>query len=490
MSKKIILVFVICFFFSACHLVFANFNINEVMYDLEGTDTGREWVEIYNNSGADVDLSTFKFFEGNTNHGLTLVQGNKNVNAHGYAVIVSDYAKFKIDWPNFSGTIFDSTFSLSNDGEETLAIKDENLNVVDEFTYNSGMGANGDGNSLQKISGSWIPATPTPGKINESVSTIASQSNSESSSAQNIIAEAKTKVVEEPKIKTSITIKGSALAGMPVEFQGNAFGYSGEKLLYGRYFWNFGDGDSKEVKMNDINAQKFTHIYFYPGEYVVSLEYYLNYYGNAPDAFNKMTIRVTKADIVISRVGDEKDFFVELSNNAEYDIDISNWILSSNGKNFSIPRNTTIRAEKKMIISSKITSFSIYDKNNLKLLSPQGEVVFDYGSSVFVPASNIKTKTITQLQPEMSTNQNQTNKGLAIKPSEISTPTEENQISAESLLPSVISGDSVVKNNQIRVYILAFILTIFVGGSALAVYLIRQKRVVSGAGDDFKILDE
>jgi hypothetical protein len=30
--------------------------INEIMYDLSGSDTGREWIEIYNN-GSDINLS-------------------------------------------------------------------------------------------------------------------------------------------------------------------------------------------------------------------------------------------------------------------------------------------------------------------------------------------------------------------------------------------------------------------------------------------------
>ncbi|MEI8174671.1 MAG: lamin tail domain-containing protein [bacterium] len=489
MSKKIIFLFAISFFFSLGHLAFASFSINEVMYNLnDGSDAGREWIEIYNNSGTAIDLSTFKFFEKNTNHGLTIVQGDKNISAHGYAVIVSDYAKFKIDWPNFSGSVFDSTFSLGNDGE-SLAIKDESLNVVDEFTYNSGMGAMGDGNSLQKISGSWIGATPTPGKINESVSATTSLLNGEISSTQSVVSEVKTKVIEEPKIKTSITVKGVALAGIPIEFQSNALGYSGEKLFYGKYFWNFGDGDSKEIKANDASMYKFTHTYFYPGEYVVSLEYYLNYYGNTPDAFNKITIKVVKADVVISRVGDEQDFFVELSNNTEYDTDISNWKLSSNGKSFSIPRNTTIRSGKKMIISSKITNFSINDKNNLKLLDPQWGVVFDYGSLVIVPVVAVLIKnTAVQSQLEIPIEKEQTNTEV-VKPLDIIPLTEEEQVSDKNLVASVISSD-IVENHPIRSYFLAFILTIFIGGSSLVVYFIRQKKIVLNTGDDFKILDE
>jgi len=162
--KKIILAVAASFFLS--QPVLAQVILNEIMYDLPGADTGREWVEIFNNSDAEADLSSFKFFEADTNHKLKLTQGSANIFPRGYAIIVSDPVKFKIDWPSFSGTIFDSSFSLSNDGE-ILAIKDENFNIIDQSIYNSAMGARGDGKSLQKISGVWIGAMPTPGTENK-----------------------------------------------------------------------------------------------------------------------------------------------------------------------------------------------------------------------------------------------------------------------------------------------------------------------------------
>ena len=96
------------------------------MYDLkDGSDDGREWVEIYNDGNVPVDLSTARFFEADTNHKIKLAQGSASVNAFGYAIIVSNLVKFKTDWPNFNGVIYDSSFSLSNSGE-TLVIKDSN----------------------------------------------------------------------------------------------------------------------------------------------------------------------------------------------------------------------------------------------------------------------------------------------------------------------------------------------------------------------------
>ncbi len=164
MSKKIILILII--FFSLHSTASADVLISEIMYDLSsGSDDSREWVEIYNNSDEEVDLSTFKFFEADTNHKLTLTQGADKIPAKGYAVIVSNAVKFKTDWPSFAGIIFDSAFSLSNSGE-TLALKDGD-EVVDQYTYNSSSGGAGDGKSLQLVNGSWVASIPTPGAENK-----------------------------------------------------------------------------------------------------------------------------------------------------------------------------------------------------------------------------------------------------------------------------------------------------------------------------------
>jgi hypothetical protein len=165
MSKNVVLSLVFSLLIFP-FFAFANVEIAEVMYDLKaGSDGGREWVEIHNNSNTAIDLATFRLLEGDTNHKLKLVQGDEKIVAQGYAVIASDPVKFKTDWPNFGGTIFDSSFSLSNSGE-TIAIKNGDV-VVDQYIYKSSSGGEGDGKSLQKINGTWVAAKPTPGMLNQ-----------------------------------------------------------------------------------------------------------------------------------------------------------------------------------------------------------------------------------------------------------------------------------------------------------------------------------
>ena len=82
-----------------------------------------------------------------------------------HAVIAQDTDTFLSDWPDFSGTLFDSSFSLKNIGE-LIAIRDAELTDVNVVAYMSSWGGKGDGKSLQFFETFWKAASPTPGAPN------------------------------------------------------------------------------------------------------------------------------------------------------------------------------------------------------------------------------------------------------------------------------------------------------------------------------------
>ena len=412
---------------------------------------------------------------------------------------------------SFSGQIFTSSqFSLPNDSLKFNTYKgifsDSSKAIGNSITYDVSLGGN-DGTSLSKIGNIWTSGLPTPGAENETSSTpppaddsnnegdsSSGGSSSDSSTSSSSTTETKTKTITAvSKIKAQITTKALAYVGIPLAFQGMAFGSQGEQLFRGRYFWNFGDGDFREV--NVINTDKFFHTYFYPGEYTVLFEYYPNFFADVPDATDKVIIKVVVPEILISKVGDEKDFFVELSNNTGYDIDISKWILSGNGKSFIIPLNTIIGSKKKIIISSKITNFSVADKNTLKLLNPQGELIFDYSLSL-LPA-----ETVLALPIENTVSSTTRVKSLKSKETVLtqSTPEEINTENIEEINPlenlsASPSLSDVVQEGADNSYIPIIIFFALLATSAGAVYFLRQKKIkkniMSSVGSDFEILDE
>lgn len=144
-----------------------NIVINEIMYDPPGSDPGSEWIEIYNEDDYDVNISCWKFFEGDTNHVLTF-EGSTIILSESYAVISNDGDNFLAKYPDHDGIVIDSTFSLSNNGEY-IALKDCDLNVVDEITFNSSLGGNGNNKTIEKYVDGWGESQSyggTPGSEN------------------------------------------------------------------------------------------------------------------------------------------------------------------------------------------------------------------------------------------------------------------------------------------------------------------------------------
>lgn len=125
--------------------------INEIMYDLSGSDTDREWVEIYNKGSSAIDLSNWRFQEGATKHLLNSYQGGLIINANSYAVIVDKPETFLVDNPGLSGMIIDSSFDLKNDSEALKILESSDAIISsDEITYQSSWGAGGNGSSLER----------------------------------------------------------------------------------------------------------------------------------------------------------------------------------------------------------------------------------------------------------------------------------------------------------------------------------------------------
>lgn len=386
--KKYILFLILAFTFLPAYAI-ASVEISEIMYDLtnpEG-DTDREWIEVHNLGSDDVDLSKWNFYD-TSHHALTPV-GSSILSGGSYAVIVQDLAKFKVDWPNFTGLIFTANLpSLGNDGD-TLKLKNNNDKsgpVEDTVTYSSSMGGTGDGNSLQKIGSAFVGASPTPGAQNSGSSS--TQNNNSSGGSANTSSSGTTttiikpKEVVVPKITTEIIMKSSGIAGIPFLISSNILGYSKEPLSYGRAFWNFGDGSSRDKTLPEEN---FHHTYKYPGEYVVTLSYYENVYTKEPRASDRFIVSVFAPSIVISSIGDTNDPYVELENKSDREVDLSSWVLRGSLHSFTLPEGTILLPKKKIILSPEITSFDGGDLKNIDIFRSGGGAIVSSFPDVGMP---------------------------------------------------------------------------------------------------------
>jgi hypothetical protein len=389
--------FILFLGFAFAHSAYASFEITEIMYDVNGSDTNREWIEVQNTGSSPDDLSKWHFYSDKTSHSLT-PDTVSLVPAGEYAVIAQNVAKFKIDWPNFSGILFDSSWTGFDNSGATIALKDPSLAIVSSVTYSSSMGAAGDGNSLQQINASWVAAVPTPGVAYQPADTstpsapapavVATPPSPASSSGGGVGIPIKTKEASVPQISTDIVCKNLVVAGVAFPVDSVTLGYSKEPLIQGYLSWNFGDGMTKK----QTTHEPFEYTYDYPGEYVMTLAYSQSYYTSKPNATDRVIVKVIPAGIAVSSIGTLSDPYVEIENTSAYEIPLSGWILKSGERVFTVPPDTVILPHKKLKFSGRVTGFAFADLQKVSLLYPSGQSISATPSTPLEPKVSVSSK--------------------------------------------------------------------------------------------------
>jgi hypothetical protein len=110
--------------------------ISEIMYNPAGSDTNREWVELYNPGDETINIEGWKLRENNANRNLVLQQGSFEIPPEGFIIIIRDYKGFIGDYPGYNGSLVSCSFvSLVNTGGEELSIIDIEGNTVNSLFY-------------------------------------------------------------------------------------------------------------------------------------------------------------------------------------------------------------------------------------------------------------------------------------------------------------------------------------------------------------------
>lgn len=235
---------------------FASVIISEIMYDLPGSDSGREWIELYN-AGPALDIGSWRLLEDGAHHKLSSLGGTV-IPQNGYAIIADSSEIFLSEHPSFSGIIFDSVFSLSNVGEE-IVLEDQTFTTVDRVSYTSSLGAQGDGMSLSRSGSVFVSGTPTPGSNHTEVVT-----PPVSAIPSSTVKEVTRGTVTDSGITVTAGGDRESVVGTPLSFEAEAFGFKNEPLMNMRFFWSFGGGELKEGKQT-------MHTYVTPGTYPVNV---------------------------------------------------------------------------------------------------------------------------------------------------------------------------------------------------------------------------
>lgn len=383
--KNIIFLIVFFILLLGPFLVRANIVINEIMYNLEGSDSGREWIEILNISDTEIDLNGWKFNDG-SNHGLNKPpinngQGSLKILADEYAILTGNAATFLASHPGFSNTVIDTVMSLKNTSA-TLKIFDSESNEIDSVTYESVWGADGDENSLQREdSSSWGIGDPTPGAIN-----VISGEEPEEEPQEPDEPEEEPEESEEPTLKPDSFESGSGTNQPPIADAGNnIIAFIGEEVTFDgsgsrdpdgnelAYEWNLGEGGVKE----DIVV---IHQYSFPGTYLVTLRVYDGiHYATDTITVEVYPKKITINEFLPSPVGkDAEEEWIELYNDSDQIINISGWQLDDEdggSKPFTFPENTLIAPKSYLVFSRQATNIALNnDSDKVRLLLSTGVV--------------------------------------------------------------------------------------------------------------------
>jgi len=130
--------------------------ISEIMYNPEGNDNNKEYIELYTNE----NIQDYKIKDFTSEDFLILIkQTNSN-----YTLIVEE----GFNYTNINSTIYTTGATIGNNlnNDEDLIQIFNNNTLLDAVHYYSEQGAENNGKSLCNLNNLWQECTPTPGNSN------------------------------------------------------------------------------------------------------------------------------------------------------------------------------------------------------------------------------------------------------------------------------------------------------------------------------------
>lgn len=356
----------------------------EIMYDPEGNDTNKEYIEIKNTGNNPVNLENYKFCDSESCRKLKDGYGNDfNLASQSFGILTKDpnSIEFKNAYSNFNGFILQTNFtggSLRNSLGELLELKDSAENILDSLTYNPASGGK-NGRTLSIFNNVWKEGEATPGRENLESSSLpeeneeqeneknSSESNQKNNKQNRSYSEITDMIAGQKKLQAEIDKIETVVSGAKIKITGRAFGLSGAEIKGVDFLWSLGDGTKNKGKI-------IYHEYYFPGEYLVSL--IVKSAGfTSPTAFRKIT--VIDPPLEISQVDFEKKF-IEIKNNSNEILNLQDWILMVDGDKFIIPDNTYILENGYIKFTQRNTLLQIKKDDRIFLLYPNHKKFREY----------------------------------------------------------------------------------------------------------------
>lgn len=367
-------------------IVRAAVTINEIAWMGTAASANDEWIELRNDGAEDVAVSGWT---------LTASDGEPKITLSGSIGWNGFFLLERTDDESASGVPADLIYSgnLANTGE-TLVLKDGSGAVIDTVAGGTNWQNVGGDNTTKHTAqrqddGTWITGVPTAGAVNSTENT-----KTEGVPGGTASTTAKTTNPMAPKVSGGYRQKVFAFAGLDevnvvgadVRFEGWGVDDKNKELYHPVMDWAFGDGTRGR-------GEQVLHTYRQPGVYTVVLR--VSFEGQRAEDTKTVEIIEPKARIGDAVAGESG--FVEIVNDAEYELDIAKWFLQARRgdndrrlKSFVFPENTRIAPHTKVRFPELVTNLNFSAGDKISLLFPdkvEVALAFAETESVSVPGA-------------------------------------------------------------------------------------------------------
>ncbi len=458
------------------------------MYDLQGTDTDREWIEVHNETGSEIDLTGWKFYDG-SNHMLNIPpanggQGSLALPAGGFLIITQNAVTFLADHPGYDDTVIDSVVSLVNTGD-TIRMFDASNQIADEVAYTSSIGASGDGNSLAWYESGWIATTPSPGENAQASSPSGGGGGNNNPPANPPVVKPTVFFDSQKEPVWTATLTPS----MPTIFSHVPFTLTTvvknpkkQEYKAGRFVYTLGDGRIVDLPTNMPLQLEYQE----SGSYVLYFEFYNSKSDTTPVITDQILLSVEDAPILLS-LTETPTRKITLSNLYSGTINISGWTLQDGvGHTLVFPKNTFLPGKREMTLNSAIHELV---GKTLSLGTPTGHSVALYPSPVSVEKKPSVTTTESTLIPTAQASQVVFSDSTTVDPSLVY-PTHSTYLGEEGTeSPSSLASNSIkTPFGVVDMATLLFISFATIVGLVLY-FTLRKEKIVPIDSDTLKNTD-
>ncbi|MEX0919430.1 MAG: helix-hairpin-helix domain-containing protein [Parcubacteria group bacterium] len=153
--------------------------------------------------------------------------------------------------------------------------------------------------------------------------------------------------------------------------------------------WNFGDG-------TEAGGDVVTHVYEYPGEYVVVL----NVDAREGQAVARVNVKIFEPDLEITYADKDR---IEVRNNSEQEVNLFGRAIFSSSNSYGFPRDTILKPGQKINFSTKVTKLDPNSSQEVFIV-----VIGGYPNSLIMKEKikEYKSKRIEEINMEVATLQN------------------------------------------------------------------------------------